>query len=346
MSFALTLLLSMTPVAADVSRARYLMGTVCEVTAPSLSGDDAGRARTAAALEAALEEIARLERILSDWRPDSEMSRLNRQPAGAPFTCSLDLFDFLSVGERLSAATGGAFDMTVGPLVKLYDLRGAGRWAGASEVAATLKSVGSRHLRLDGASRSVTLGAAGMALDPGALGKGYALDAAARTLRARGVDRALLNFGGQVLALGAPEGKDGWEVALSHPRRRHEAVMTLVLRDASLSTSANVELGKVVDGRDLGHVVDPGTGLPVSWRGSATVVAGTAADADALSTALLVMGLERGLAWADRHEGLTAIFLDEDERGQLNVRTGPGLEKLHATPLPTTADGAAESGGS
>ena len=323
------------PPDAEVSRARYLMGTVCEATTPVPPGDETARARAAAALEASLEEISRLERILSDWRDDSEMSRLNRQPSGAPFACSPELFDFLSLGLRLATATGGAFDMTVGPLVKLYDLRGSGRWAGPDKVAATLSAVGSHRLRLDETSRSVTLGAAGMALDPGALGKGYALDAAARVLRAHGVDRALLNFGGQVLAVGAPDGTAGWEVAVSHPRRRHEAVLTLVLRDASLSTSANVEQGKVVDGRDLGHVLDPGTGLPVSWRGSSVVVAGTAGDADALSTALMVMGPERGLAWAARHDGLTAIFLEEDERGKLTVRSGPGFEKLHAAPLST-----------
>jgi thiamine biosynthesis lipoprotein len=169
-----------------------------------------------------------------------------------------------------------------------------------------------------------------MTLDPGGLGKGYALDAAAGVLRARGFPVALLDFGGQALALDPPPGEPGWSVALSHPRRRDEAALSLVLARASLATSGNVEHGLVVDGRPLGHLLDPLSGRPAPFRGSASIVAPTGARADAYSTALFVMGPERGLAWAAGRQGLIPIFLEEDSKGALIVRSGAGLDQLRA----------------
>jgi thiamine biosynthesis lipoprotein len=258
------------------------------------------------------------------------MSRLNRAPAGEPFSCSPDLFDFLCAGAALSREASGAFDLTVGPLVRLYDLRGSGRWPMEGELDRAMQAVGSGRLRLDPSDRRAIPASPGMTIDPGGLGKGYALDAAARVLRARGFPVALFDFGGQVLALDAPPGKPGWPVALSHPRRRHEAVLTLVLAGASLATSGNVEHGLVVDGRALGHIMDPVSGRPAPFQGSASIVAPTGARADAFSTALFVMGPERGLAWAAGREGLTPIFLEEGHRGSLTVRAGAGLDQLRA----------------
>ncbi|HKY33282.1 MAG TPA: FAD:protein FMN transferase, partial [Candidatus Polarisedimenticolia bacterium] len=298
----------------------------------------------AAALEAAFDEIARLESVLSDWKTDSELSRLNREAASGPFACSGDLYDFVAEGVRLWEATSGAFDLTVAPLVALWDLRGEGRAAGDAELAATMRRVGSARLRLDGPARTVFFQAPGMGLDPGALGKGYALDAAARVLRARGVKAALLDFGGQLLAIGAPAGRAGWEAAVAHPLRRDEAALTVILKDESIATSGNAERGLIVDGRQMGHVLDPATGRPIAWRGSASVIAASAAEADALSTALLVMGPDRGLAWAAGREGLTPLFLEEDERGELVVRPGPGLRKRPAAPWGGAAAGIAGDG--
>ena len=290
------------PLAAQpASRARYLMGTVCEGTA---YGDQAGPA-----LDAAFDEIARLEGILSDYRDDSELSRFNHHAAPAPFPCSADLYDFLAVSARLSALTGGAFDPTVAPLIQVWDLRGSGRIPSDQELGDARRRVGMPLLTLDSASRSARFGRAGMALDPGAIGKGYALDAAARVLRARGVTTALLDFGGQVLALGAPPGAEAWTVEIAHPLHREQPALTLRLRDASASTSGNSARGVRAGGRLLGHIVDPRTGRPTETTGSVTVVAPGATEADALSTALLVMGAEEGLRWADGAPHVSAVFL-------------------------------------
>jgi FAD:protein FMN transferase len=333
------------PAEIEVARARYLMGTTCEGTVLLESTAAAPRRdAAAAALEAAFDEISRLERVLSDWKQDSELSRVNREAHTSPIACSADLYDFLEVSARFSRLTEGAFDLTLAPLMRAYDLRGSGRWPSSSELAAARGAVGFSRLRLDPQRRTVRFTAPGMALDPGGVGKGYALDAAARVLRERGFKTALLDFGGQIAALGAPRGERGWRVAISHPLRRDEPAMTLLLNDASLSTSANAERGLTVDGRTLGHVIDPATGRPVSWQGSASALARSGAEADAFSTALMVMGPERGLAWAAAQKGLTAVFLEEDERGQLTVRSGPGLATHHASPLPA-GTGAAAIGG-
>jgi thiamine biosynthesis lipoprotein len=231
----------------------------------------------------------------------------------------------------LSRATSGAFDITVAPLVALWDLRGAGREAGDAEVRETLDRVGWERLRLDAHGRMASLARPGMKLDPGSIGKGYALDAAGRVLRARGVRRALMDFGGQIMAMGSPEGQPGWEVAIADPRRRDEPALAVWLRDASLSISGNDQKGIMVNGRLLGHLLDPRTGRPVMTRGSVSVISPDATTADALSTALLVMGSDQGLRWMERRPDLQAVFLDVDERGGIRALSTPGFSSINVT---------------
>lgn len=240
--------------AAAVTRARYLMGTTCEITA---HGPGAG-----AAASAAFAEIERWDRTLSLYEEESEASTMNRSAARAPFPCSPELWEALSLALTLARESGGAFDPTVLPAIR----QGAG----------SLGLVGHEKVALDAARRTVSFAKEGMGLDFGAVGKGLALDHAARVLRERGTDSALINFGGQVYALGAPPGLAAWAVevpGLDSP---------LFLRSASASTSGNSERP--------GHIVSPWTGKPLRRDGSVTVVAPTGAEADAWSTALYVLG--------------------------------------------------------
>ena len=300
--------------AAPVSRARYLMGTVCEGIA---YGQDA-----ASALDASFDEIARLESILSDYLPDSELSRLNRSAAAGPMLCSPDLFELVTESCRLSRLTFGAFDITVAPLIEAWDLRGHGRLPEAEALSQARRRVGASLLAIDDKRRTVAFQVDGMRLDPGAIGKGFALDAAARVLRARGVTVALLDFGGQVLALGAPPGAEAWEVDIAHPLHREEAALTITLRDASASTSGNSQHHVVVAGRTLGHIVDPRSGIPTSRQGSVTVIAPTATEADAVSTAMFVLGAREGSRVISAMPGLSALWLDTDRSGRLVIVRG------------------------
>lgn len=308
-------------------RARYLMGTTCRVTAWHEEADRAGRAAAAA-----LDEVAAVEALLSTWRDDSELSRLNRRAGEGPVEVSADLAAFLDVALRVAAATGGAFDPTVGPLVDAWDLRGEGRVPDADELAAARAAVGFDAVRLHDGPSALDLTAPGARLDAGAVGKGWALDRAAEVLRDHGVSAALLDFGGQLLAVGAPPGADGFRVAIADPLARERPAVLLVLRDASIATSAQSERGRRV-GEDLvGHVIDPRTGRPVPVLGSATAWAPTAAEADALSTAFLVLGPAASAAWVAGHPDDRGVAWLEPTDGGLTLHARgaivPGLLRL------------------
>jgi thiamine biosynthesis lipoprotein len=306
--------------AVPVERTRYLMGTTCRAVAV------APAAEAAPALERALDRIAVLEAVLSPWRPESELSRVNATAHGAAVTVSPDMALFLDRALHFSRLTDGAFDPTVGALVEAWRLRDAGRVPDATELEQALRATGHRHVALDAASPTVRHGTPDVRLDPGGIGKGMALDAAADVIGGAGIDAFLLDFGGQLLARGAAPGETTWPVAIADPRDRARPLLVLGLSDASLSTSAQSEHGVRVGGRWYGHVLDPRTGQPLPTAGSCTVLARTATEADALSTALLVMGPNDGLAWALAHD-VEALWLTPAGRRVRLVST-PGLRGL------------------
>ena len=326
------------------ARARYLMGAPLEARAFTTPER---RAETLLALDRALDEVQRLDGVLSNWKEDSELTRLNRAAAAGPVRCSSDLFEALSATVQAAAATGGAFDSTVEPWVAALGLRNAdspespptpvpaGAASGADQPRTSTLSAGAGAplpprrgaVYLDAASRSARFSAAGVGIDLGGIGKGFALDRTAAVLRQAGVAAALLNFGGQVLALGAPPGEEGWVVEVADPRDRMRPALELRLRDASVSTSANSERGVWRDGRWIGHVLDPGMGRPAPYPGSATAVAPDATRADAYSTALLVMGPERGLEWAGGRDDVAAAYLEPSTDGAAVLRATPSLQR-------------------
>ncbi len=233
-------------------RVRWVMGTLCEIDAPGASD---------AAVGAAFAEIERWDRILSLYKVDSEASGLNRAAGTGPVEVSPDLYAAIETALRLARETGGAFDPTIIPA-----LRGG---------PAQLPLVGWNKVRLDSKARTIAL-PAGMGLDFGGVGKGWALDKAAGILKKEGVQRALFNFGGQILAIGAPQGARGWAVTI--PGR----VKPLLVKDASVSASG--------DSEHPGHIKSPFDGRAVRRPGAAVAVLPSAAEADAWSTALFVLG--------------------------------------------------------
>lgn len=268
---ALVLVPTIAP-AVEVSRARYLMGTVCEI---ALDGDP----RQA---EAAFDEAARIERFLSTWREDSELSRVNRGDAGA---LSPELRSLLDRVIAWRDRSGGAFEPQIRPLVDAWRTRESGAVPSPQAIANAVAQIRSGRA----------------AFEEGGFGKGYALD---RMMAAIGGRDVVINFGGQ-LAVRGPH-----TVSIAHPLHRDQPVVTLTLRDASLSTSSGSEKTFEIGGRRFTHIIDPHTGEALPPRGSVSVIAPSAFDADVLSTALYVMGPERGLAWARAHD-VTAIFIGE-----------------------------------
>lgn len=293
-----------------VGRSRWLMGTMFTIRA---AGD-------VEALGVALDSIAALEARLSNWREASELSRLNA--AGGTDGASEPLSAVIDSALALASFTGGAFDPTVEPLVGAWDLRGSGHVPGDAELAAARAHVGWSRVRRDGAHVALH----GARLDLGGIGKGFALDRAAEVMRARGVRAATLDAGGQILCFG----DSASSVWVAHPERRDVPAVRVAIPAGSLSTSAQSEHGFRAGRRRFGHVLDPRTGQPVATRASVSVWAPSGTRADALSTALLVMGHAAAAVFARGHPSLGVLWL-EPERAGLRAEAW-NLEVLDAAP--------------
>lgn len=293
-----------------VERNVYAMGTRLRVRAWAAS-----RERALADLEAAVEAVEAEERLLSSWDSQTEMSRLNRAPSGTPLRVSARLHRLLEEAWAMSRATGGAFDPVVGPLIDAWDLRGRGRQPSPAELRRARARSGRPCFRL-GSDRRVTPTCDGAWIDAGAFGKGAALRRARGALGAADVRAALLDFGGQLLAMGHPPGRTAWSAAVAHPADRGRPSVRLRLRDRSAATTSSSERFVVVDGEPRGHVIDPRTGRPVAAWGSVTVVAADPLRADALATGLFVMGPVEGWRWAQGREDVGVLFLVGADEGE------------------------------
>ena len=334
-ALALTARLSYEPTLATVERRVEVMGTTLELVVRMKYREEA-----LAASEAALAEVRRVEAMLTTWKPGGELARVDDGAPGEPVVVSRELVDALAAEFAWIPRTQGAFDPTILPLIRAWDLRGKGRIPTAAQLAAARKASGVDHFRIDAATDSVTRLSADAGIDEGAWGKGYALELAQRALKKAGVQSAVLDLGGQVLAVGTDTAERVWRVPVAHPRNRKRTVAELGLENLSASTSGNSERGREVAGRRIGHIFDPRTGEPAPDFGSVTVVAPSALVADILSTAFFVLGPEKGLALsaALRKEGVEneALFLLEVERdGALRAVSSPGIANLVLSAVPS-----------
>ncbi len=286
---------------------RQAMATTFEVLLP-LGVPDA-----LAAANAALDEIERLETQLTVYRDDSVVSRLNRLAVNGPVPVEEGLFDLLQLAARISAETDGAFDAAAGALIKAWGfLRGPRRVPPEAELRAVLQRVGMKHVILDPEQRTVRFARPGLEFNLGSIGKGYALDRAARLLRTDWKIRCGLLHGGQssVYAMGNEPGTErGWSVGIRHPWDAERLLATVYLRDRALGTSAATFRHLEHRGRNLGHILDPRTGWPAEAVASASAVAPTAAEADALATAFYIQGVDRTRAYCAAHPRIGAVLL-------------------------------------
>lgn len=288
---------------APYTKETFVMGTKAWVTIAGLSGRDAERAA-----QAAFREMYRIESVMSTWRPSSEISRLNDEANGAPFTVSRELYALIDSSLFYSRATSGAFDVTVRPLVRLWGFQGGEQKLPSDEdIASALSRVGYGAVTLDSAASTVAL-PEGMEIDLAGIAKGYAVDRCVAVLAELGVRNALVNIGGNIHAMGAPPGKKGWSVGVRDPKGGLETVGTLILRDEAVATSGNYENFVEIDGKRYGHIIDPRTGRPVSHVLSVTVVAPTGLASDALSTGLFVLGPESGAETIARLKNVRALY--------------------------------------
>ncbi|MCB9600784.1 MAG: FAD:protein FMN transferase [Sandaracinus sp.] len=309
-----------------VSRERELMGTVFVVQAETnfdLDADEVGQA-----IDAGFDEMARLEEVLSEWRETSEISRINQNSGGEPVRVSDDAFAVVKAGVQVSRWSGGAFDLSWAVLHGLYDFRpDRQRIATAEELAPKLSLIDWEKIELDENAHTVRL-AAGMAIGTGGIGKGYALDRAGHVMRMAGVTSYMLFGGGQVQIHGVrntAEGTRPWRVGIQHPRDASSYFAFFEAGPGSISTSGDYEHFYVDDeGRRWHHIIDTDTGLPASGTTSVTLLAPEGLYADALSTAVFVLGPERGLQMlASLPFRAEAVILDSECR----LFTTPGTRE-------------------
>ena len=305
--------------------ARRAMATTFEICLPF------GTPRAQAAADSALDLIDNLEAQLSVYRDDSEVSRLNQRAPAVPVPVEEGLFGLLGLAARLSAETEGAFDVTAGALVKAWGFyKGPRREPRAGELAETMNRVGMRHVVLDSDRRTVEYLQRGLEINLGSIGKGYALDRAAALLRSDWDLRSALLHGGHssVYAMGTEPGDErGWAVGLRHPWQSGRRLAVVRLRNRALGTSAATFQHLEHQGRKLGHILDPGTGWPAEGMASASVVAPTGAEADALATAFYILGVDKARDYCAAHPGIGAVLLPDGE-SDAPVVIGLGPDEL------------------
>ena len=308
-----------------VHQKRYVMGTVFEIV---IYDEDLPMADAAA--RAALDEVVRLDRVMSNYKPDSELSRLNRMAHLHPVRVSRELYDVIEQSLYYSRISEGQFDISVGPVVDLWKAALAGgSLPTTAEQAAAMRCVGYKKIELLPPDR-LEFHSDCMRLDLGAIGKGYAVDRVAELLKARGIHRAYIDAGGSTIyAVGAPPGANAWNVQLRDPSGK--LVPQIKLINNSVSTSEQ-SVPSVLQGEAPGHIVLPQTGKPLQSRYAVSVAAPTATASDALSTTLLLLGPAKGSALAKTLQDVSAIWIDSD--GQRTIAGDGAKFQLAGEKLP------------
>ena len=301
------------------------MGTVFRIVfyAPDKAAADAAAA-------AAFKRVDDLNAALSDYDPNSELSRLSQQTNDGPMTRPAavgdDLWRVLDAGYQAAETSGGAFDVTVGPFTRLWRRSKELRELPAPErVEAARQSFGYRNLRLDPKAHTVQLLAPRMRLDVGGIAKGYTAEQAMAVLRQHGITRAMVGAAGDIAVGDPPPGRDAWRVGVQSLQKPDEVAGYVSLHNCGISTSGDTYRVVEIDGKRYSHIVDPRTGLGLTQRIGVTVVAPDATTSDWSSTAVSILGPEKGLAMIERIPGAAVrIVVPNDDGGRAGGGAGPG----------------------
>ncbi|HTQ52899.1 MAG TPA: FAD:protein FMN transferase [Bryobacteraceae bacterium] len=270
------------------------------------------RDRMEAAVNAAFDEVRQLDSMLSNYKPDSEWSEVNREAARHPVHVSAELFQLLAACQAYSRESEGAFDISVGPLMKVWGFyKGTGHLPHRAEVLAALQHVGYQHVHLDKANQTVSFDRTGVELDPGGIGKGYAVDRMVEVLKTKGITTALVSASGSsIYGLGAPPNEPrGWRIMIRDPKNERKSVAEVFLKNDSLSTSGNYEKFFVADGHVYSHIMDPRTGYPAPGMLSVSIVTPRTIDSEAWCKPFFINGRQ----WAAHHNphGYRAFFCED-----------------------------------
>ncbi|MDI6870521.1 MAG: FAD:protein FMN transferase [Bacillota bacterium] len=309
---------------ARFSGSTFAMDTLVSVTVYGPRAVESGRA--------ALAEFQRLDKLLSAYRSDSDLGRVNAAAGKEAARVSRETVELVALALRYAALSGGKFDPTVGPLVRLWGIEaGRAEPPAPGEVEEARRLVDYRRVMVDVPGRRLYLPEPGMALDLGGVAKGYAAERAVELLRQRGVKSALIDAGGNIVALGARPDGSPWRIGLRHPRRPGEVLGVVEVVNRAVVTSGDYERYFEAGGRRYHHLLDPAAGYPAEGLQSVTVVGPSSTVADILSTAAFVLGPERGPAFVRKH-GMAAITVDAVGE----VRVAPELERAWTPDAPSS----------
>ena len=275
--------------------------------------------------------VRHLDHVMSDYHTESELSQLceNSGP-GRPIKLSPELYDVLARSLELSQETDGVFDVTIGPVIQLWrTARRTKRLPPPELLAKARERVGWRAVHLDPLARTAQLARDDMQLDLGGIAAGYACDEVLAVLRSHGLPRALIDASGDVAVGDPPPDRAGWTVTIAGLSGRVDSggSHTVVLRNASITTSGDARQFVEIDGRRYSHIVDPRTGLGLSTRSSTTIIAPTGWQADSYATAVNLLGAEAGIPWIERHAGCSALIVEE-QAGEIIRTVSRGFPRL------------------
>ncbi|HSW52521.1 MAG TPA: FAD:protein FMN transferase [Sulfuricaulis sp.] len=295
--------------------ARPLMGTLVGVTV------EGGPADVREKVDAAWREMARLSDLMNHYNPDSVVSEINRQAGQQPVKVPPELMEVLVMARRVSGRTGGAFDITVGAFKGWRFNPENPAMPSPQELAAALPLVDYRNVILDEKNRTVLLKRPGMRIDLGGIAKLYILNAGMQVLQRHGIGQAMLNGGGDVVVTGTHAGRP-WRIGIRHPRRPGELLATVELKRGWVVTSGDYERYFIRDGRRYHHILDPRTGFPAAGPQQVTLVGEELSNLNGFSSAIMVLGTEKGRELLGRLAGVEALIVEPDGRVWLT----PGSE--------------------
>lgn len=304
---------------------RVVMGTFARVVAVA-----ANSTKAHSSIQAAFAEIQKVDELMSDYKGDSEISQINRDGFKRPIEVSESTYQVLQKSIEFSKLTGGAFDITVGPLVDL--LRSAEKNGAApskNQIARAKIKVGFEKLQLDGDNRTVKFSVEGMRLDLGGIAKGYAIDKAVEAMQKCGASGGMVDIGGDIRCFGTPpKGRDHWLVGVQDPNVADDDIgtgqllLTLKLTNAAVATSGGYRRFVLIDGKKYSHIIDANRGSSARELASVTIISKDAISADALATAVSVIGSEKGLALIEKTPETEAILISSQPKLKLIRSSG------------------------
>ncbi|HHT9136897.1 MAG TPA: FAD:protein FMN transferase, partial [Candidatus Wunengus sp. YC60] len=292
-----------------IKQTRMIMGTFAEVSLYSNDEKTAGKA-----IEESLDEMERMDSIMSNYKKESELSRLNKNAVKSPVPCNGELLDVIERSQYYSELSSGAFDITVSPVVALWGFFSEkGHVPPDKEIEKLLPAVSYKNVVINKSNdpkkpATIFFKNTQTQIELGAIGKGYAVDKALEIIRKFGINNGCINLGGNIYVLGMPPGKNAWRIGVQHPRNRDEILGYLELKNEATATSGDYERFFEFKGKRYSHIINPQTGRPVSGTIATTIVAPTGTEVDALSTSVFVLGHEKGMELVKRIPNVEAMI--------------------------------------